>query len=457
MRFGIFYEHQLPRPWAEDSEYRLIQDALEQVELADKLGIEYVWEVEHHFLEEYSHSSAPEVFLAAASQRTKNIRLGHGIVQTSPLYNHPARTAERIATLDLVSGGRVEFGSGESATTSELGGFNIPLMEKQDQWLEGLETVVRCLTETPFTGVDGRWVKMPPRNIVPKPLQKPHPPLWVACSRRETIISAAEQGLGALTFSFIDPEEARGWVAAYEDHLQKCVPIGRRVDPQVACVTPMMVHKDEREAIRRGLEGGNFFGYSLAYYIAFGDYTPGRNHLWQDFQAKRAQMGYDPEAAIAERQALGAKVKQGESSGLRGAVGTPDQLREFLRRYEEAGVDQLIFVMQAGKNRHEHIMEAIELFGREIAPEFKERDEKQRKQKAQRLAPLVDAALARREDKAPKMDESYRVIPIARAMFQGEQGEAMLKAMEESAALGKPSEILAQQRNTPPPPVAKKN
>ena len=106
-----------------DSEYQLIQDALEQIELADALGIEYVWEVEHHFLEEYSHSSAPEVFLAAASQRTKNIRLGHGIVQTPPPFNHPARIAERIAMLDLVSNGRVDFGTGESSSEAELGGF----------------------------------------------------------------------------------------------------------------------------------------------------------------------------------------------------------------------------------------------------------------------------------------------------------------------------------------------
>ena len=118
MQFGIFYEHQLPRPWEEDSELRLIQDALEQVELADRLGFDVVWEVEHHFLEEYSHSSAPEVFLAAASQRTKDIRLGHGIIQTAPQYNHPARTAERVAMLDLVSGGRVEFGSGESSSVT---------------------------------------------------------------------------------------------------------------------------------------------------------------------------------------------------------------------------------------------------------------------------------------------------------------------------------------------------
>src|SRR5437763_10131590 len=136
MRFGIFYEHQLPRPWLQASEAQLYREALEQVELADRLGFDYVWEVEHHFLEEYSHSSAPEVFLAAASQRTTNIRLGHGIIQTAPGYNHPARTAERVAMLDLVSGGRVEFGSGESSSEAEMGGFGIDQATKREQWLE---------------------------------------------------------------------------------------------------------------------------------------------------------------------------------------------------------------------------------------------------------------------------------------------------------------------------------
>ena len=107
MRFGIFYEHQLPRPWDDDAEHRLLKDALDQVELADRLGYDSVWEVEHHFLEEYSHSNASDVFLAAASQRTKNIRLGFGILPTPPGYQHPARVAETFATLDLVSDGRV--------------------------------------------------------------------------------------------------------------------------------------------------------------------------------------------------------------------------------------------------------------------------------------------------------------------------------------------------------------
>src|SRR6202047_4560843 len=165
MRFGIFYEHQLPRPWAERSEADLLRDALEQVELADRLGFDYLWEVEHHFLEEYSHSSAPEVFLAAASQRTSRIRIGHGIVQLPFGFNHPARTAERISTLDLISDGRVEFGTGESSSIGELGGFGIDPADKRAQWEEALEVSIRCMIEEPFTGFKGEHIGMPARNV----------------------------------------------------------------------------------------------------------------------------------------------------------------------------------------------------------------------------------------------------------------------------------------------------
>ena len=141
-----------------------------------------VWEVEHHFLEEYSHSSAPEVFLDHCSQRTKDIRLGHGIIQTAPGYNHPAPygRAGGHTRPALGRAGR-KFGSGESGSEAELGGFLVDPATNRDAWLEGLEVTLRCMTETPFTGVDGRFVQMPPRNVVPKPMQKPHPPLWVAC------------------------------------------------------------------------------------------------------------------------------------------------------------------------------------------------------------------------------------------------------------------------------------
>ena len=159
MKFGIFYEHQLPRPWKDGDELKLFQDALDQVELADRLGIDHAWEVEHHFLEEYSHSSAPEVFLAACSQRTKNIRLGHGIVLMPPGYNHPARVAERIATLDLVSNGRVEFGTGESSALLELGGYRVPVEKKREMWRETVEQCLNMMVMNPYPGFKGEYLR----------------------------------------------------------------------------------------------------------------------------------------------------------------------------------------------------------------------------------------------------------------------------------------------------------
>src|SRR5688500_8730284 len=415
MKFGIFYELQLPRPWDGDAEHDLVQNALTQIELADQLGFDHAWEVEHHFLEEYSHSSAPEVFLAAASQRTKNIRLGHGIVQLPFNFNHTARVAERVATLDLISDGRVEFGTGESSSEAELGGFLVDRDEKRDQWEEALDAVTRMFVETPFAGYRGKWFDMPPRNVVPKPYQKLHPPLWVACSRRETIHLAATKGIGALSFSFIEPEQAKEWVDDYYATIQSedCVPGGFSVNPNVACVLPMMVHEDEATAIERGLDGGHFFGYSLAHYYVFGDHRPGVTDVWRNFEENRAKWGFDRNIAAQTGQTLGAQMLQQGIGSLRGAIGDVEQVRDLARRYEQAGVDQLIFVMQAGSNRHDHICEAIELFAREILPEFAERAPQQEREKLDRLAPAMDKALGRREPPRQAPDYSFVAIPKA--------------------------------------------
>ncbi len=438
MRFGIFYEHQLPRPWEADDERKLFQDALEQCELADSLGFEYVWAVEHHFMEEYSHSSAPEIFLAAVSQRTRQIRLCHGIIQTPPSYNHPVRVAERLATLDLLSNGRVEFGSGESSSATELLGFGLDPDEKNAQWREGLEVAIRCMTETPFTGVDGEFVQLPPRNVVPKPCQKPHPPLWLACTRRQSILRAAENGLGALAFSFINPDDAARWVTDYEQAFaERCVPIGRAVNPTIACATNMMCHQDEREATRRGLEGANFFGYSLGHYYVYGEHRPATTNLWRDFQNRRKARGHDAavEAAL-ESEMLGAELADQGTAGVRVAIGTPEQLRKFLRRYEAAGVDQIIFVQQSGRIPHEHIMESLELMGREVLPEFRERDEKLRAEKAKRLEPAIEAALARRADPPPMPPGDHAIDAFPRQGLKAAGKEEELQELASNAAVG---------------------
>jgi len=379
------------------------------VELADRLGIDYVWEVEHHFLEEYSHSSAPEVFLGAVSQRTKRIRLGHGIVQLPVAFNHTARIAERVATLDLVSDGRVEFGTGEASSEVELGGFGIDRATKRDQWIEAIDAVTRMFVEEPFAGYDGTYVKMPPRNVVPKPLQKPHPPLWVACSRRETIHMAATKGIGALSFSFIEPAAAKEWVDDYYNTLasEECVPAGFAVNPNMAVVTPFMCHRDEETAIERGLDGGHFFGYSLGHYYVFGDHKPGRTVVWDEFQQNRSLFGFDRDVAAQTDVNLAAQLFQQALGSARGGIGTPDQIREFVRGYAEAGVDQVIFVSQAGRNDHEHICESLELFASEVMPEFAESADEVEREKQERLAPIAEKALARRSPPREPPDDYF--------------------------------------------------
>ena len=403
MKFGIFYEHQLPRPWREGDELRLFQEALDQVELADRLGIDYAWEVEHHFLEEYSHSAAPEVFLAACSQRTRRIRLGHGIVLMPPGYSPPARVASRIATLDLVSNGRVEFGTGESASRMELEGFGIDPKQKRAMWREATEQVCNLLAMDPYPGYRGQYFSMPCRNLVPKPVQRPHPPLWLACSNRETIHLAAQLGVGALTFAFVDPAEAAHWVTDYyETFKRECVPIGHTVNPNVAMVTGFSVHEDEQTALDRGLEGFRFFGFALAHHYVFGNHKPGRTDIWQSFQQ------------------LGSLVPD---MGRRG-IGTPAQVREHLQSFEDAGVDQVIFIQQAGRNRHDHICESLELFASRVMPEFHEREDARAKRKAEALAPFAEAALARKPRLAPLADEAIPSFQaFARTIAEGPRPE----------------------------------
>lgn len=399
MKFGIFYEHQLPRPWEEGAELKLFQDALDQVELADKLGIDYAWEVEHHFLEEYSHSSAPEVFLAACSQRTKRIRLGHGIVLMPPGYNHPARVAERIATLDLVSNGRVEWGTGESSAALELEGYGVPVGEKRSQWREAVEQCANMLAMDPYPGFEGKYFSMPCRNIVPKPVQRPHPPLWVACSNRETIKLAARLGIGALTFAFVDPKEATQWVDDYYRILkEECVPIGHAVNANICMVSGFSIHENPNEAVQRGLDGFRFFGYALGHHYIFGSHKPGRTDIWKQFEAQRASMPH-------------------EEGG--NGIGTPAQLRERLQTFADAGVDQVAFIQQGGRNRHEHICEALSLFARDVMPQFHEQEEARQKKKMEMLAPYIEKAMARKKQMpAPDDDSILDVVALGRRIAE---------------------------------------
>ncbi len=414
MRFGVFYELQLPQPWGEGDEHRLFNEALDQIVLADRLGIDYAWAVEHHFLDEYSHCSAPEVFLAAAAARTQTIRVGHGIRQVIPNYNHPARTAEGLGSLDLVSNGRVDFGIGEGATRLELRGFGISAKEKRARSLEAAEQIANMMVMTPYPGYQSDNFSMPCRNVIPKPLQKPHPPMWMACTNRDTIKVAASLGLGALAFSFVDPDEARTWSSLYYDIIKsdQCTPLGHAVNANIAMVSAFSLHAERAEAIRRGQEGFEFFAYALRSLVT-SDTVPGRTDLWGEFQAKRAQKHA---AAIDDGVALGDAAAPG--------IGTPAEFLDHAMSFQEAGVDQIILLQQAGRNSHTEICEALELFAAEVQPAFKATVEERERAKAEELAPAIAAALARKTVMKPLADDEIPVVGKSVDKVRINQGEA---------------------------------
>ena len=406
MKFGLFYELQLPKPagqeqWDPDDEKKIYHDMLEQVELADSLGFDYVFEVEHHFLEEYSHSSAPEMVMAALSQRTKNIRLGHGIVLMPPGYNHPARVAERIGALDILSNGRVEFGTGESASEMELGGYRVERGRKKAMWEESTREAANMMVQTPYQGFQGEFFSMPPRNVIPKPLQDPHPPLWVAASRRETTMLAARFGMGSLGFGFETPDElAERTNEYYRIVREECFPIGHAINPALAVLTTFMMGSSDEEALERSANGPAFFSHSLGYYynpITGGKHQPGEKNLYDSFlETNRkantisAKTGFIKEEDIRKdepKEEVQRALYRAARSGT--AVGTVERVNDTLKTYEENNLDVMIFVAQCGDRKHEHIMESIELFGKELLPEYKERHEKNHtKWRAEQLADI---------------------------------------------------------------------
>ena len=416
MKVSLFYEFPLPRPWTQDDEQKLFQDGLDEVEAADKAGFSTVWLTEHHFLEEYCHSTAPEIFLAAASQRTKNIRLGFGIMHLPPAVNHPARVAERIATLDLISNGRVEFGTGESSSVGELGGFGIDPADKRTMWEEALDVSIRCMIEEPFTGFKGQHVEMPPRNVVPKPMQKPHPPVWVACTRPASVQMAAQRGLGALSFAYTGPgplaERVNGYYKEFEEN---GAPVTPQMNPNILAIggdLSMMVAPTDEQAVERLGMGGGFFAFGIMHYYMTGMHTPGRTGVWK---RHLEEIEKDPSIVYGPG---------------RGPIGSPATVREFLRGYEASGVDELILLLTP--RSHEATMESIELMGKDVLPEFIERNEAAVAEKAKRLEPIIEKVEARRAaSKAPAFDETYAFggLPTGRENYTANEVSLAMEEM----------------------------
>lgn len=357
MKFGLFYELSTPRPFSTENQRQVYEHAIEQTVLADDLGFSSVWCVEHHFLEEYSHSSCPDMFLAALARETKQIRLGFGIGTCVPAMHSPIRWAEKAAFLDMISNGRVEFGTGRSSTWNELGGFNAVVDDTKKTWDEYTRVIPRMWTEERFA-YEGTYFSMPERCILPKPVQDPHPALWVAVTAPGTELDAADRGMGALVLSIADVERVRPRIAEYRERVARCEPVGLFVNDQVAIANWMYCHEDGAFARRRGDELVATFGYMAGQTVEISEAYPANNY---SALGLLGSLRPDPNAPDAG--------KKPPPSGL--CFGDPAQLIETIRAWEDAGADHLIFMVQAREHLPQaDVLDSLRLFAREVMPAF---------------------------------------------------------------------------------------
>ena len=363
MKFSLFYEMQISDPTPE-REARLFHECVEQSVLADRLGYHCIWAVEHHGLYEYSHSSAPEIFLSFVAARTKRIRIGHGVTLTPGRYNHPIRIAERVAVLDILSGGRVQWGSGKSGTFVEQGAFEIDRTTFHDEWREAAEIIPRMWTEDVFSH-RGRFYDIPPTRIVPKPVQRPHPPMFAACSKPELARLVGALGMGALNVAVYPPDVLARRVAEYREAVAGCrQPAGKSITNWFACNPATIVLRDDLEACRWGLRGGQFFLKSLVHYFATDRRPTG------PVSAPREA----PDDGFLEKFC---EHRHAPNTSLSSIVGSPDHARRIVQRFVDVGVDELILVMQLGTVPHEIVMESIRTFAEEVMPHFTRTSDKE--------------------------------------------------------------------------------
>lgn len=355
MRLSLFYE--LGSENSENAELlrQRFEEAIEQVALADQLGFDKVWAVEHHFLPGYSSMSCPELFLTAVARHTKRIRLGHGIVHLPYRINSPIRVAERIATLDLLSGGRVEFGGGRAQSHEELAGFDVDPADTQAQWAEALEIIPRMWTEDVF-GHESALISMPPRRVTPKPLQKPHPPMWVASTQPASIEFAAAQGLGILAFG-VSGLKSLDLVELYRERVREARPVAGVVNDQFALMRIALCLPTDEEALRAQEYDYWLFNRNVAELFrpwVEGEVPPSFEYLVESH--RRA-------AAGAAKYSLEQLVEMDQA-----CIGSPDTCVRVLNDLAAKGVDEVMLFMQGTRTPHEKIMESLRLMAAEVMP-----------------------------------------------------------------------------------------
>jgi alkanesulfonate monooxygenase SsuD/methylene tetrahydromethanopterin reductase-like flavin-dependent oxidoreductase (luciferase family) len=352
MKFALFYEIPVARPWGPESEHVAYKNTLEQAIAGEQAGFHAFWTVEHHFLEEYSHCSNPEVLYGAIAARTSRMRLGYGVRLMPKPYNHPVRTAESVAVLDLLSDGRVDFGTGRSATRIELEGFGVDPHETREMWREAIEHVVDCWTNE-RTSFQGKHWSLPDRRVQPKPLQQPHPPIWGA--------TTSDDG-----HQQVSPEEVKKKIDIYRASVAQCTqPIGKFVNNQAATFTMAVCAPTEAEARETARE-------SFEWYPKVGARQIAAVAEWMEERKQElGNYGYAADMrAVSDDGSLDLLSLEYLVDSGACVLGSPDQCVDACKRYEAAGVDLLLCLVNPYRIGHEQVMQTIDLMGKHVIPQF---------------------------------------------------------------------------------------
>ncbi|MEU1117035.1 MULTISPECIES: LLM class flavin-dependent oxidoreductase [unclassified Streptomyces] len=371
MKFSVIFEAQLADPTV-DREHRLIHDCVEQAVLAEAMGFDRIWAVEHHSLKWYAHMSAPEIFLTWVAARTSTIRIGHGVVCMPFNFNHPVRVAERAAMLDLLSGGRLDLGAGRGGTEQETSLCGVD-RDRTTQEVEEALRIIGKAWEKEELEHHGALLDIGPHPILPRPAQTPHPPLFLACSRTETLRQAAELGVGALVMGFAGPDAIADMRRAYDTALAARTGarfVSSAVNDHFSVLCPTIV-LDDREAARRvGIRGQRFFAQSIGHWYG-GAGIPDEAVVEGSDEA--AEMRRAAEQVVARLHEHDIPVRPTSTATFNAdhAYGTADDAIAYVERLRDAGADEIMCLVQMGTVPQEACLETLRQWGEKVIPYFR--------------------------------------------------------------------------------------
>jgi alkanesulfonate monooxygenase SsuD/methylene tetrahydromethanopterin reductase-like flavin-dependent oxidoreductase (luciferase family) len=373
MEFGVFHSAFVPRQadiGAQRAlEHQRILDEVSVAVAADRAGFKYSWATEHHFLEEYSHLSASEVFMGFVAARTERIHMGSGIFNLTPPVNPPARTAERVAMLDHLSEGRFELGVGRGSSSTEFIGFGIPDGDATKLMMDEVLPQLLAMWRDDEYAYDGECFSMPPRHVLPKPYSQPHPPLWIACGSPSTFEKAGRLGMGALCFTNGTPDQLEPLIETYRQAIAECDdPVGDYVNENVAVVSRLLCLESRDRAFDLVLSSRSNYYQSLVFRYLDNIVKPEGMPVWPELV---------PEPT---REELGTMVDLGLM-----AYGDVETCARNVRLWEKVGADQIIFSCMTTDMSFDIQAESIELFGGQVIPEF-DRDPVHRSTRAREAA-----------------------------------------------------------------------